>query len=665
MTTAFGIDRNGIASGTGAPTLTGSLNALADPNADRIVFWDESAGRLEWLTAGSNLTISGTTLSVSGVLDTLAGLAVTDGNFVVGDGAAWVVESGNTARTSLGLGTGDAVTHSNLTATNLTVATIDLGSTDTTLSRASAGDINVEGNRIFRVGGAVVPLADGGTGASSALTARTSLGLGTGDAVTHSNLTVGFLTTTVVNTTNAFAGFVVVRGTNQGGVDANTSVIDNNVGQCRLFSYGPNASTNGEFHFNSQRSDGTNTLLPLQSDTAGNLQACGTLDLGGTSDATLARASAGDINVEGNRIFRVGGAVVPLADGGTGASSALTARTSLGLGTGDAVTHSNLTVGFLTTTVVNTTNAFAGFVVVRGTNQGGVDANTSVIDNNVGQCRLFSYGPNASTNGEFHFNSQRSDGTNTLLPLQSDTAGNLQACGTLDLGGTSDATLARASAGDINVEGNRVFRVGGADVPLADGGTGASLADPAADRIMFWDDSEGVVAWLTAGSGLTISGSTLTATSAGITNGTPQATTSGSGFIFSVATGVKSIRVMCDAVSLSGTDDLLIQLGTASGLVITNYTSRSSSAGGGTSSSAGFICALGIAADTEVAVITLDLMDTTSNIWMSTHHAVRSSDSVNFYGVGRVALPLELSQIKLTRTGTDNFDAGSVNIAYQ
>ena len=585
MTTAFGIDRNGIASGTGAPTLTGSLNALADPNADRIVFWDESAGRLEWLTAGSNLTISGTTLSVSGVLDTLAGLAVTDGNFVVGDGAAWVVESGNTARTSLGLGTGDAVTHSNLTATNLTVATIDLGSTDTTLSRASAGDINVEGNRIFRVGGAVVPLADGGTGASSALTARTSLGLGTGDAVTHSNLTATNLTVA-------------------------------------------------------------------------------TIDLGST-DTTLSRASAGDINVEGNRIFRVGGAVVPLADGGTGASSALTARTSLGLGTGDAVTHSNLTVGFLTTTVVNTTNAFAGFVVVRGTNQGGVDANTSVIDNNVGQCRLFSYGPNASTNGEFHFNSQRSDGTNTLLPLQSDTAGNLQACGTLDLGGTSDATLARASAGDINVEGNRVFRVGGADVPLADGGTGASLADPAADRIMFWDDSEGVVAWLTAGSGLTISGSTLTATSAGITNGTPQATTSGSGFIFSVATGVKSIRVMCDAVSLSGTDDLLIQLGTASGLVITNYTSRSSSAGGGTSSSAGFICALGLAADTEVAVITLDLMDTTSNIWMSTHHAVRSSDSVNFYGVGRVALPLELSQIKLTRTGTDNFDAGSVNIAYQ
>jgi len=37
-------------------------------------------------------------------LDDISGLAVTDGNFIVGDGANWVAESGATARTSLGLG---------------------------------------------------------------------------------------------------------------------------------------------------------------------------------------------------------------------------------------------------------------------------------------------------------------------------------------------------------------------------------------------------------------------------------------------------------------------------------------------------------------------------------------------------------------------------------
>lgn len=37
-------------------------------------------------------------------LATIAGLATTDGNFIVGNGSTWVVESGSTARTSLGLG---------------------------------------------------------------------------------------------------------------------------------------------------------------------------------------------------------------------------------------------------------------------------------------------------------------------------------------------------------------------------------------------------------------------------------------------------------------------------------------------------------------------------------------------------------------------------------
>lgn len=48
-------------------------------------------------------------------------------------------------------------------------------------------------------------------------------------------------------------------------------------------------------------------------------------------------------------------------------------------------------------------------------------------------------------------------------------------------------------------------------VPLANGGTGANLTDPNADRIGFWDDSAGAFTWLTAGSGLTLTDTTLTA----------------------------------------------------------------------------------------------------------------------------------------------------------
>lgn len=49
-----------------------------------------------------------------------------------------------------------------------------------------------------------------------------------------------------------------------------------------------------------------------------------------------------------------------------------------------------------------------------------------------------------------------------------------------------------------------LYITGGQDVSLADGGTGASLADPNADRIMFWDDSAGAVTWLAPSTGIAI-----------------------------------------------------------------------------------------------------------------------------------------------------------------
>jgi hypothetical protein len=52
-------------------------------------------------------------------------------------------------------------------------------------------------------------------------------------------------------------------------------------------------------------------------------------------------------------------------------------------------------------------------------------------------------------------------------------------------------------------------------LPLANGGTGAALTDPNADRILFWDDSAGAMTFLTAGTGLSISGTTITATGSG------------------------------------------------------------------------------------------------------------------------------------------------------
>lgn len=52
-------------------------------------------------------------------------------------------------------------------------------------------------------------------------------------------------------------------------------------------------------------------------------------------------------------------------------------------------------------------------------------------------------------------------------------------------------------------------------LPLQYGGTGASLSDPGADRLFFWDSSDNTVDWMIVGSGLSISGKTISVTASG------------------------------------------------------------------------------------------------------------------------------------------------------
>lgn len=46
----------------------------------------------------------------------------------------------------------------------------------------------------------------------------------------------------------------------------------------------------------------------------------------------------------------------------------------------------------------------------------------------------------------------------------------------IELGHATDTTIVRSGAGDVTIEGNAVYRAGGTDVPVTDGGTGASVA---------------------------------------------------------------------------------------------------------------------------------------------------------------------------------------------
>lgn len=85
-------------------------------------------------------------------LTAIAALAKTDGNIIVGNGSTWVAESGATARTSLGLGTGDSPTFTNVTASghfdgpaehsSTTSGTLAAGDMNTTISATGGITIN-------------------------------------------------------------------------------------------------------------------------------------------------------------------------------------------------------------------------------------------------------------------------------------------------------------------------------------------------------------------------------------------------------------------------------------------------------------------------------------------------------------------------------------------
>ena len=108
-------------------------------------------------TGATTLTDGGVLLgNGSGALVAMAVLA--DGELIVGDGTTDpVAESGATLRTSIGVGTGDSPQFTGIELSHATANTLT----------ASGGVLSIEGNAVYSAGGTDVPVADGGTGASS------------------------------------------------------------------------------------------------------------------------------------------------------------------------------------------------------------------------------------------------------------------------------------------------------------------------------------------------------------------------------------------------------------------------------------------------------------------------------------------------------------------
>ena len=153
-----------------------------------------------------------------------------------------------------------------------------------------------------------------------------------------------------------------------------------------------------------------------------------------------------------------------------------------------------------------------------------------------------------------------------------------------------------------------------------------------------------------------------------ITSGNAVASTSGTSIDFtSIPSWVKRITVMFGGVSLSSTSLPLIQIG-PSAVVITGYKSGTYYAAGSSQvATNGFIFGVpgGVAANTHNGAYTLSLLG--SNQWVGSGVAsVNDGNSGPIMGGGAVTLAGALTNLRITSvSGTDTFDAGSINILYE
>ena len=375
-----------------------------------------------------------------------------------------------------------------------------------------------------------------------------------------------------------------------------------------------------------------------------------------TASATIP-GSAISGNISGNAANVTG--TVAIANGGTGATTASGARTNLGLGTmaQQDANNVNITYGFLSSVNITNSSFSNGSISLLGTPLAVADGGTG-----------------AST----------ASGARTNLGLAIGT--DIVAYSHVGSGGTQHAAMVGATAGAAGTAGFVPQPAAGDNGKFLRGdGTWASAA------------GGGTVTSITAGTGLT--GGTITssgtiaidtatvvtltdtqtltnktissATSISTTDGTlypliranSQATTSGTSFDFTgLPSWVKRVSFNFTNVSLSGTDNMLIRLGTSSGFVTSGYTSTSVRSGNaGDTSTVGFIITANGASRTFSGSMVLSLIG--SNVW--TQFVSGRNDSNSISGGGNLSLGGTLTQVRLLATGTDTFDSGTVSIIYE
>lgn len=145
-----------------------------------------------------------------------------------------------------------------------------------------------------------------------------------------------------------------------------------------------------------------------------------------------------------------------------------------------------------------------------------------------------------------------------------------------------------------------------------------------------------------------------------LVSATSQPSTSGTAIDFtSIPSWAKRVSIIFAGVNLSGSDDFLIQIGDSGGIETTGYVSDGSSLTATSQSTTGFVIRGG-----GVLSGRMDIDFVTGNQWASGHIGATSGGTIRGGG-GSKTLSDTLDRVRITRSGTNTFNAGAINIHYE
>ena len=230
--------------------------------------------------------------------------------------------------------------------------------------------------------------------------------------------------------------------------------------------------------------------------------------------------------------------------------------------------------------------------------------------------------------------------------------------GSILYGNASGATARLAKGG-----ANTVLTSDGTDISWSDGpptltrgeiiysnpsGTTAALAPGTADTVLTSDGTD--ISWAAAGSTFTLVASVNT--------------TSGTAIDFTgLPSGVNRVTLNLVNVRTSSNQRLLVQLGDSGGIETSEYIASSAHTAGGVSSTNGFPIIRTVTSNYTSGIMILTRV--TGNQWASTHSTTRDTSGTGAFGGGHKTLSGELTQLRLTRLTSGNFNQGNVSLSYE